>query len=81
MDDYSLLKGDFHPNRRTKLHLAHLKYEDVRILDIEKDRVMHEEVILKNAGRVRDVVSGPDGAVYVVLNNPGTILRLTPAKK
>jgi glucose/arabinose dehydrogenase len=39
---------------------------------------MHEEVILKNAGRVRDVVCGPDGAIYVVLNDPGTILRLTP---
>ena len=28
--------------------------------------------------RVRDVVCGPDGAIYVVLNGPGTILRLTP---
>jgi len=23
-------------------------------------------------------MSGPDGAIYVVLNNPGTVLRLTP---
>jgi len=27
---------------------------------------------------VRDVACGPDGAVYVVLNKPGSILRLTP---
>ena len=39
---------------------------------------MHEEVVLKNAGRIRDVACGPDGAVYVVLNDPGTILRLAP---
>ena len=33
----------------------------------------------KNAGRVREAVSGPDGAVYVVLNRPDVILRLTPS--
>jgi glucose/arabinose dehydrogenase len=71
-------RGDLFPRWNNKLLVGALKYEDVRILDIEKDRVMHEEVILKNAGRVRDVVCGPDGAIYVVLNDPGTILRLTP---
>ena len=40
--------------------------------------MLHQEVILKNVGRVRDVACGPDGAVYVVLNKPGTILRLSP---
>ncbi len=77
MDFY---RGDLFPKWNNKLLLGNLKYEDVRVLDIEKDRVMHEEVILKNAGRVRDVVCGPDGAVYVILNDPGTILRLTPKK-
>lgn len=78
IDFYS---GDLFPKWNNKLLVGALKYEDVRILDIEKGRVMHEEVILKNAGRVRDVVCGPEGAVYVVLNNPGTILRLTPIMK
>lgn len=54
-----------------------LKYEEVRLLDVKDDRVLHDEVILKNAGRVRDVACGPDGAIYVVLNDPGTVLRLT----
>ncbi|VGO21709.1 PQQ-dependent sugar dehydrogenase [Pontiella sulfatireligans] len=72
--------GDLFPKWNNKLLVGALKYEDVRVLDIEGSRVMHEEVILKNAGRVRDVACGPDGAVYVVLNDPGTILRLTPKK-
>ena len=55
-----------------------LAFEEVRLLAIENDRVIYQEIILKNAGRVRDVASGPDGAIYVVLNNPGTVLRLTP---
>ena len=70
--------GDLFPKWEDKLLVGALKYEDVRLLDIEDSRVMHEEVILKSAGRVRDVACGPEGAIYVVLNEPGTILRLTP---
>lgn len=55
-----------------------LRYEQVELLDIEQDRVIHVETILKNAGRVRDVACGPDSAIYVVLNRPDIILRLTP---
>ena len=55
-----------------------LKYEEVRLLDIENNRVMHQEIIVKGQGRVRDVSTGPNGAIYVVLNKPGTVLRLTP---
>lgn len=72
--------GDLFPKWNNKLLVGALKYEDVRLLDIENDRVMHEEIILENAGRVRDVVCGPDDAVYVILNDPGTILRLVPKK-
>lgn len=61
------------------LLVSALKYEEVRLLDVYDRRVLHDEVILKNAGRVRDVVCAPDGSIYVVLNGPGVILRLTPA--
>ncbi len=71
-------KGNLFKKWKNKLLVGALKYEEVRLLSIEGDRVMHQEVILKNVGRVRDVSTGPDGAIYVVLNNPGTILRLTP---
>ena len=75
LDFYS---GDLFKKWKNKLLVGALKYEEVRLLDIENDRVMHEEVILKGAGRVRDVSTGSDGAIYVVLNKPDTILRLTP---
>jgi glucose/arabinose dehydrogenase len=29
-------------------------------------------------GRVRDVVVGPDGTIYVVLNGPDKVVRLAP---
>lgn len=74
-------RGDLFEKWKNRLLVGALKYEEVRLLQIEEDRVIHEEVILKGAGRVRDVASGPDGAIYVVLNNPGKVIRLTPEKE
>ena len=68
------------PRWKNHLLVGALKYEEVRLLDIENDRVMHQEIILKNAGRVRDVCSAPDGAIYLVTNGPATILKLTPVR-
>ena len=39
-----------------------------------------EEEILLEIGRTRDVETGPDGLIYVALENPGRIVRLLPAK-
>ncbi|MBT6005830.1 MAG: PQQ-dependent sugar dehydrogenase [Prolixibacteraceae bacterium] len=75
LDYYS---GDLFKKWKNKLLVGALKYEEVRLLDIENNRVMHQEIIVKGQGRVRDVSTGPNGAIYVVLNKPGTVLRLTP---
>lgn len=74
MDVYS---GSQFPEWEGALLVGALKYESVAVMQVDEDRVMHEEVILKNAGRVRQVVAGPDGAVYVLTNSPDAILKLT----
>lgn len=70
--------GDRFPYWRNHLLVGALRSEEVRLLNLEGERVLHQEVILKGEGRVRDVAPGPDGAVYVVLNDPHMVLRLTP---
>ena len=44
-------------------------------------KVVSQEIILKNIGRVRDVATGPDGLIYVILNGPDRLVRLAPAGK
>jgi aldose sugar dehydrogenase len=70
-------QGDMFPKWQNKLMVGALKYEDVTLTTLAGDRVIHTETILKNAGRVRDVTSGPDGAIYVVLNNPDIVIRMS----
>jgi glucose/arabinose dehydrogenase len=71
-------RGDLFPKWKHRLLAGALAFEEVRLLNIEDERVMHQEIILKGAGRVRDVSTGPDGAIYVVLNRPNYVLRLSP---
>ncbi|MBT8302219.1 MAG: PQQ-dependent sugar dehydrogenase [Maribacter sp.] len=74
LDFYS---GEVFPKWNNKLLVGALRMQEIQLLDIEKDRMMYRQTILKNAGRVRDVTTGPDGAIYVVLNEPGSVLRLS----
>ena len=70
--------GELFPLWQNQLLVGALKFQEIQLLNIEEDRVMYQQTLLKNAGRVRDVTTGPEGAIYVVLNQPGTIIRLTP---
>ncbi|TWT77917.1 Soluble aldose sugar dehydrogenase YliI precursor [Posidoniimonas polymericola] len=69
--------GDEFPRWQHNLLVGGLAYEELRRLVVAQGRVLHQEVLLKNAGRVRDVACDPSGAVYVVLNNPDIVLKLT----
>lgn len=73
-------EGDRFPNWKHDLFVAGLASEELRRLVIEDGDVLSDELILKGLGRIRDVASGPDGALYLVLNSPGRLVRLLPAE-
>jgi len=72
-------EGDLFADWQGRLLVGALRDKEVRLVHIEDGRVLHQEVILKDAGRVREAKTGPDGAIYVVLNEPDMVLRLTPS--
>jgi glucose/arabinose dehydrogenase len=47
---------------------------------VQNGKVVEEEKLFWRQGRVRDVAVGPDGMVYVALNQPDKIIRLVPVK-
>jgi aldose sugar dehydrogenase len=73
-------EGDAFPKWKGNLFVAALAHEELRRVVIENNRVTHQEVLLKDISRIRDVASGPDGLLYVVLNDPGRIIRLAPVE-
>jgi glucose/arabinose dehydrogenase len=71
--------GSQFPEWKNHLLLGALAQQELRRLVIEGRQVTHQEVLFKNVGRVRDVVSAPDGYIYVAFNQPDRIARLVPA--
>jgi glucose/arabinose dehydrogenase len=55
-----------------------LKFNWLSRCTINNNQVISEESILKGIGRLRDVRMGPDGYIYVAVENPGYIFRLIP---
>ena len=49
--------------------------------DLDGDKVVGEERLLTDAGRIRDVAVAPDGAILVLTDaEDGALLRLTPER-
>ncbi|MFM1851300.1 MAG: hypothetical protein RIS54_984 [Verrucomicrobiota bacterium] len=78
--DIAFYLGDAFPSWKGNLFVTALAAEELRRLVIVDGRVTHQEVLFKGIGRVRSVVTGPDGALYLGLEGPGRVVRLVPAE-
>jgi aldose sugar dehydrogenase len=71
--------ADTIPGWKGNLLIAGLSSQGIVRLTVEGDKVTGEERIPLGA-RIRNVVQGPDGAVYALTDaGKGQILRLSPA--
>lgn len=77
-------EGGVFPKWKNNLMVGGLASQELHRLVIEGDKVVKDEILMKNQGRVRDVANGPDGYLYVVLNQGadkiGSIYKLVPKK-
>ena len=73
--------GDRFPEWKNNLFLGSLATQELVRLVVDGGKVMHQEILFKGIGRVRDIVNGPDGYLYVILNQPDRIERIVPADK
>jgi glucose/arabinose dehydrogenase len=48
-------------------------------LVLDGEKVIAEERLLKDQGRIRDITEATDGSLYVLVDDTGKVLRLTPA--
>lgn len=71
--------GGRFPGWQGNLLVGSLKQQELRRLVLDGGKVKSQEVLFRGIGRVRSVQTGPDGLVYVCLEDPGRVVRLVPA--
>jgi glucose/arabinose dehydrogenase len=72
--------GDLFPAWKGSLFIGGLAVERLVRLDVDGERITGEERLLaEQVGRVRNVVQGPEGALYLLTDaSRGQLLRLVP---
>ncbi len=60
------------------LLVGSLKFMYLQHLVVKGNKVVSREILFDKLGRVRDVRQGPDGNIYVVLENTGKIVKISP---
>jgi glucose/arabinose dehydrogenase len=74
--------GDLFPEWKGNLFVGALRGQALHRLVLHGEQVVGEEKLLADLGeRIRDVRAGPDGALWLLTDNPeGRVLRVVPAR-
>jgi aldose sugar dehydrogenase len=77
----AFVQGNRYKGWKGNLLAGSLRFKYLNRCVIENGKIVKEELLLKNIGRLRDVRMGPDGFIYVAVENPGYIFKLIPVEK
>ena len=73
--------GELFNNWKNNLLVSSLKFERLYRLEIDDDdKVIDQEIIYEAGSRIRDVQTGPEGFIFIALEDPGRIVRFIPIK-
>ena len=67
-----------YPQWGNSVFIGSLRFKHIERCEIKDNKVVKREILLNGIGRVRNVITGTDGLIYVAVENPGFIIRLTP---
>ena len=79
--------GDKFPAWKGNLFITGMVGQVLIRMEIKDRQILSQEPVISDSGRVRDVLTGPDGFLYVLLQNEngdptgGSIIRLVPVKQ
>ena len=86
-DDVKINLGNFNQSTLSNLVLEHnkdLSKDDLinqkKLQEFLNNKKIDEEIIFESGSRIRDVEVGRDGLIYIALENPGRIVRLSPLR-
>jgi glucose/arabinose dehydrogenase len=77
--------GDKFPHWQGNLFVGSLAQQKFLRFEVKDGRIVHDEELFSHLGRVRDIKTGPDGCLYIALEQlhgaSGWLVRLVPAEQ
>ena len=77
----AMYRSDTFPEWRGNLFAGALAGQELRRMVVSGNEIVHQETLLKNrVGRIRDVREGPDGNLWILIDDAqGKLIRIEPA--
>ena len=75
----AFVTSNIYPDWKGNLLVGSLKFQYLNRCVLDQNKVVHEEKLLEGIGRVRSIEQGPDGYIYVGVENLG-IVKIIPEK-
>ncbi|MBW1294498.1 PQQ-dependent sugar dehydrogenase [Aquimarina litoralis] len=69
--------SDKYPDWKNDLLVGSLKFQYLELVELDNNKVIGRKKIVDGIGRVRNVRQGPDGYIYVAVENKG-IIKIIP---
>ena len=74
----TFIDSDKYPAWKGNLMVGSLRFNYLNRCVIKDNKVIKQEKVLVNLGRMRNVKMGVDGYLYVGTENPGMVFRVRP---
>jgi len=75
----AFVTSDIYPEFKGNLLVGSLKFQYLDLCVLDGDKVVREKKFIEGLGRVRSIEQGPDGYIYVGVENVG-IVKIIPKK-
>jgi glucose/arabinose dehydrogenase len=75
----TFVSGDIYPDWKGKIIVGSLKFAYLVALELDGNKVLSQEILFPGIGRVRNVVQGADGYIYVATDGSG-IFKIVPSE-
>lgn len=76
----TFVKSDRYLAWKNNILSGSLRFTHLNRSVVDGEKIIHQEKLLENIGRVRNVEVSPDGYIYVAIEFPGKILKLIPVE-
>ena len=77
----TIVQGNRYKNWKGAILSGSLRFKYLNLSRFNGTKMEKEEILLKNIGRLRDVRMGPDGYIYISVEEPGYVFRLLPVSE
>lgn len=83
LSSFVFYQGDMFPEWKGDIIVGTLRASDLLRLEVTDHRLVHQETLLEDVVRFRDIEVGADGEIYLLLEHDsgGQIIRLTSASR